>query len=378
MYFLTEDDRKKLLYHWLPKSRAIDVVEDLRGWNWHRPPLEPPFEGMALEWGLRMGEVAGKFCSTGRDVYIRRILNVEPEVPAQAALGGFFHDVVHEVVYRAKRGVYLHGTDWGRIIGEMTATESEWEMWLRRLPSAVRQKAATAGRRLWDFEAERAFVRLKETVSCHPHLSADALVARALPVVAGQRIDGSYLGLSRHLKVDVGTWAEPMVVNLKFGWRREEDKLTGAGYALAIEAAMEVPVNLGCLIYVTMDEHRIGIEREFYLIDDALRQMFVEERDGRMYNLMYERDPGLPEECPVSCGFLRVCRGVAAGADPGRNPDARVSESDDLSAGMASDQRGVLDGETAEQIGVVRKGARRGEDPEGADRAAKGQTTGGA
>lgn len=350
MYFLTEDDRKKLLYHWLPKSRAADVVEDLRGWNWYRPPLEPPFEGADRVWRLRMGEAAGKGCPTGRDVYVRRILQVEPEVSEQAVLAGFYREVVHQVVYRAKRGVYTYDTDWGRIMAEMTAAGDEWESWVRRLPIGVRDKAATTGRRLWDFEAERIFVRLRETVSCHPHLSADAMVARALPVVTGQRIDGSYLGLSRHLKVDVGTWAEPMVVNVKFGVPRPEDKLAGAGYALAMEAALEVPVNLGCVVYASMDDQRIGIEREFYLIDDALRQMFVEARDERMYNLMYRRDPGQPQECPVSCGFINVCHGAATQSGCLHRPGAAV-----VSQSTVNKPKVIDEGECAD-VSTVKRG----------------------
>lgn len=46
------------------KSRSRDVAPELRGWNWHQPPLEPAYDVT-----LAVYEVPGKYCSTGRDVY---------------------------------------------------------------------------------------------------------------------------------------------------------------------------------------------------------------------------------------------------------------------------------------------------------------------
>jgi CRISPR/Cas system-associated exonuclease Cas4 (RecB family) len=44
MYFLTEEEKKRLLKGFLPKSREQGVAEELRGWNWSQPPLEPAYD----------------------------------------------------------------------------------------------------------------------------------------------------------------------------------------------------------------------------------------------------------------------------------------------------------------------------------------------
>jgi CRISPR-associated protein Csa1 len=68
MYFLTDEEKKLVTKGYLPKARELGVAEELRGWNWNIPPLAPVYD-------LRMAvyEIAGKYCDTGRDIFLRRV-----------------------------------------------------------------------------------------------------------------------------------------------------------------------------------------------------------------------------------------------------------------------------------------------------------------
>ncbi len=59
MYFLSDEEKRLLLRRLAPQARERGVAEELRGWNWDKPPLSPIFE-------TRLGvyEVAGHYCST--------------------------------------------------------------------------------------------------------------------------------------------------------------------------------------------------------------------------------------------------------------------------------------------------------------------------
>lgn len=79
------------------------------------------------------------------------------------------------------------------------------------------------------------------------------------------------------------------------------------GYALVMESLYEYPINVGCVVYPSFPEGRFAVERDFHLIDDELRQWFIEERDERMRMLHEEIDPGVASECQETCPFWRHC-----------------------------------------------------------------------
>jgi CRISPR-associated protein Csa1 len=160
---------------------------------------------------------------------------------------------------------------------------------------------------LWEFQQRRILVRIQEVLARYPTIGADSLVALALPVTLEQRLDGSFLGLSPNLSVDAFHIAETMVLDLKFGRKQGFHRLTTTGYALVMESLYEYPINLGCIVYVNFKGTDISLERDFHLIDDELRQQFIEERDERMRMVAEEIDPGLPDNCQTGCPYWREC-----------------------------------------------------------------------
>lgn len=161
---------------------------------------------------------------------------------------------------------------------------------------------------LRQFLYHRVVGRVQDVLARQPRVGTDSLVALALPVTVEQQLDGTLLGLSAHLAVDALMAFEPVLFDLKFDRRRDFHRLATAGYALVLESLHEYPVDVGCLVYVRFEGERVLLERDLHLIDDELRQWFVEERDERMHMVTEEIDPGKPDRCADDCPFLVECR----------------------------------------------------------------------
>lgn len=298
MYFPSEEERRLILRRLAPQARQRGIAEELRGWNWHQAPLSPIFE-------TRLGvyEIAGQYCRTGRDVYLRRVMKITVSPSAEMVEGRYLHDLLRQFVVAAKRVLY------GSETNPLQAMAALQEPSL--LPAidsengdGLFQKAAL----LWAYEYRQLMSRIQQALARQPRIGVDSLVATALPVVVEQSLDGTYLGLSPHLSTDAFSWSEPMVVDLKFGASRPFHRLYTTGYALVMESIYEQPVDLGCVVYASFHDGRVLIERDFHVIDDELRQWFIEARDERARIVEEEIDPGLPPESPQSCPYYYVCR----------------------------------------------------------------------
>ena len=100
----------------------------------------------------------------------------------------------------------------------------------------------------------------------------------------------------------------PVVFDLKFGGRRDFHRLTTTAYALVLGSLHEYPVDVGCVIYVRFAGDRVLVERDLHLIDDELRQWFIDERDERMRMVAEELDPGKADDCAEDCPHAGRCR----------------------------------------------------------------------
>ncbi len=98
MYFLSEEERKKLSRFHLPRAREQGVADELRGWNWPQPPLEPVYDIK-----LGVSEVAGRYCPSGRDLFFRRVEKQKGRPTPAMLKGKLFHAALAEVIVAAKR-----------------------------------------------------------------------------------------------------------------------------------------------------------------------------------------------------------------------------------------------------------------------------------
>lgn len=302
MYFASVEEQRWVQRGLLPEARRQPVAEELRGWSWDRPPLKPVYDRP-----LGVYEIAGKYCPTGRDVFLRRVERA-PLVPNLGMREGRrLHQVVADVLTEAKRLIYVHGQASVPFIEALShvgrAADEDAE------PGSVEQDGlSTKARTLRTFEVRRIVERVESVLAHQPYVQADALAALALPVSVELKLDGRFLGLSEHLAADAVGFPDVAVLDLKFGPREAFHRLTTTGYALVLESLFERPIDVGCVVYARFMNGRVVVERDFHLIGDELRQMFVEERDEKARLVAEEIDPGLPSACPGTCPYFRTCR----------------------------------------------------------------------
>lgn len=303
MYFLNDVERKKLLKGYLPKSREQTIAEELRGWNWHQPPLEPVYEVI-----LPLYQVAGKYCSNGRDLYLNRVEKRKSEANEAMQLGSLFHEFIVYLLVRTKKLIYQYGVKAELVLQELKNVLPEFlertKVLNEKIPG-VKEKIE----QLYSYEYYRITSRIQEILSRQLYIGEDSLAAQVVPFVLEQRLDGSFLGLSSNLSSDAFISSEPMIVDLKFGLPQDFHRLTTTGYALVMEAIYEYPINIGCIVYGQFKNERLYIQKDFHVINDELRQWFVEERDDKMRLVYNEIDPGISDSCYEKCPYYSYCMG---------------------------------------------------------------------
>ncbi|MCL4517150.1 MAG: type I-A CRISPR-associated protein Cas4/Csa1 [Firmicutes bacterium] len=311
MYFLSEEERKRLLKGLLPKSREIGVAEELRGWNWHQPPLEPAYDVR-----LALHEVAGRYCESGRDLFLKRVDGVKVRPNREMIEGAVLHETLARLLLKAKRLIYEKGVGaYEEIFALLRQGASDEVAWPKSGdaaddPPLSEEEKAELRRKIRivnSFEIDRIVARLQEFLVKQPYIGEDSLVAQALPVVVEQKLDGSFLGMSPYLSADAFVFSEPMILDLKFGEPRPFHRLATTGYALVMEAMHEFPINLGCIIYAQFRGNRLQITKDFHMISDELRQWFIEQRDELMRMVYEEADPGKAGACYDTCPYQEVC-----------------------------------------------------------------------
>ncbi len=279
---------------------ARDPIDELyRGWNWDRPPVRP--RGLL---GLTMGDVVYRYCPVRRDVWLRRVLGVRGRESRAMIIGRIMHTVFHaaysgflEASTRTSDpvGIYEYLIQTGRKrLSSMGVPGDDlgWSLKLyRRLALALSGSASM--RMIWH-PGSRGFEGMMWLTEHH--------------------VDGSMLGLSQNLRVDA--YGDGIVVEIKYGRYMDFQRLALAGYALALEAEYEAPVNYGLLVHVNgLPEGEPSIRVRSYYIDTSMRQRFIEARDEVIDMLMSEREPPKPSrnQCPESCPFYHICWGGGGG-----------------------------------------------------------------
>ncbi len=306
MYFASAEEQRYVQRALLPASRRHRVAEELRGWNWYQPPLQPIYAQR-----LDVSEVASRVCPSSRELYLRRVAGITPPTSAALVADGFLRATVARALVEGKRLLYQYGNACLPRLAELG----------QQPPGAPDTGALTPeGRRhlevemaaLHAFEMRRVMERVEVALARFPWLGCDGLALLALPVSVDVRLDGRFLGLSEQVCIDALSLPEAQVQHLRFDAKEEWHRLMTTGQALVLESLYEAPVDVGCVVYARLVEGRVTVERDFHLIDDELRQMFIEERDDRMRLVASEVDPGLPAECPPVCPYLATCHRAAA------------------------------------------------------------------
>lgn len=271
------------LYSW---SRLDPVDEELRGWNWDKPPLKP--RGY-LELGV--SEIASKYCETRRDLWLRRILNAKPEPVDQILKGRVIHDAVTHAIKQVSTLSTMNYKPW-------EIYELARERW-----RVINTNGLDELKRLAESVYKHTMITLVGELAYENMIHGNKT---PLLTVSEYKVDGSYIGLSSALSIDV--LAEGgVIIDFKYGQPRDFHKLSLAGYALALEAEYEVPHDYGLLVYVNMNNAYLRINAKPVYINSHLRKWFITERDEIIDMLLEKREPPRDAKCNNTCPYYKVC-----------------------------------------------------------------------
>lgn len=310
VFYLSPDQLRLLHGRYLAWARENPPAEEWRGWSWNRGPIEPPYEDIRLT----LSEVAGQFCETGRDIYLKRVERIKRPPSEKMLRGRVLHMIVERAITKAKIFLYSEGRMSGKeLLRKLSELREENIKEVMRqaspLGDAEFETLSLMARRLWDYETIQISASLDRAISSNPWSGIDALVNSAIPFVVEMKVDGSFLGLSERLSIDALS-SSSVILDLKTGKGGKIVGLAAAGYALCLEASRDVPVDVGVIVSLSFDKDGFPlVERKMLIIDEVLRREFIDERDRKMRIVAEEQDPGLPPFCPRDCIYWDVCRG---------------------------------------------------------------------
>jgi CRISPR-associated protein Csa1 len=301
VYFASAEEARYVQRGLLVEARRTPVLDELRGWSWPEPPLR-----LIYARPLDVLDVRGGLCPTGRDLYLAEAEDLPRALSPAAAEGTLLKAALASVLREAKALVHRYGADALDHLEQM-AEEAFAQFAGEATPIDPDERRRKQLWRLRAFEARRVLERLADVLATVGQTGADALAALALPIDVDVPLNGRLLGLTGRVMADALSFRDGVVFAVEFEPPDQRHHLVTAGLALVAESIFERPFDLGCVVYPRIAANHVEVQRDFHVIGDEVRQIFVEERDDRMHLLEADMDPGLPAHCPSSCPYLMTC-----------------------------------------------------------------------
>ncbi|MDW8074096.1 MAG: type I-A CRISPR-associated protein Cas4/Csa1 [Nitrososphaerota archaeon] len=289
----------------------VGISNDFRGWSFAKPPVKPMRDTL-----LSVSELASRYCPTMRDIFLKKVLKMQAPQSFKMFRGVAYHLVISAVVIESKRVLYSL---------RPVSGSKFYECLVERIPSLVDRVMGEALKRFSkvsddEFKIVHQGVKkiaefllievahsINQSLSRFPHIDIDSLVSEAIPPITEMKVDGSLVGLSRELSVDIFSPANA-VIDVKTGEVRSFHRLTAAGYAIAIEADKGIPVDMGITVYLSVDNSEVPrFTHDVFIVGDELRREFLELRDEAQLLVERGSDPGLPSACPSYCPYYSFC-----------------------------------------------------------------------
>ena len=272
---------------------SMGISEDLRGYAWDKPPVEP-----INDVRVSVSDING-ICPTRRDAFVKYVLKEKPVLNQYMLRGLAYHKVIRDTLVSIKKAIYS-GISSGEELVDVFFNNAE-------IPESVCKKFGIDTKeclKLYKFLILQIAARVDEALSKYPDADEENIMSLALPPFVEKKVDGSLVGLSKYLSVDV--FAPNTVLDFKSGYSRNEHMLALTGYALAIEADDGVDVNYGFLVYIKVDKN-VHFRHVGFAVSDELRREFIEVRDEIAELVDSGIDPGKPSQCPKFCSYYGVC-----------------------------------------------------------------------
>lgn len=289
------------------------ISEDLRGWNWSNDILSPPIEDLHLG----VSEISNRYCPTYRDVYLKRVLGIPAPYSYKTVKGWVYHAVCKKIVEKVKSKLYSSGLMNGSELYSSLILERgdllaeifrEYNVSRYVKESYFVEQLRKEAEALYSFLALQAAAKLDRVLSKTSRPDLESIISRMISVDVERTVDGRLLGLSSELKIDMFA-DKRIVIEIKTGDVRDFHKYAVTGYALAVEADLEIPIDYGIISYIHVNEDGyVSVKNKIYFIGDELRREFIEVRDEVFNIIRKSSDPGKAAECPEHCIYYEVCR----------------------------------------------------------------------
>ena len=296
VYYLNDIEHKQLLKKLRPLSRSVGVTEELRGWSWDNSPLKPYHDVK-----LPMYSICSKYCPTSRDVYLRHVLKKKGEMTYPVSLGSVTHAAINESYRQVRRKNFnLDFEEW--------YDSQKFETHIQGNLEIIKKYAGM----VWKHVLTNAESKFRDAMSSQPYSTEEDMIATSAPFLIEHKISGELIGCSGILSVDCYDYLHNIMFDVKTGIKKEEVnpyKLYATGYALVFESIYEVPVDIGCTVFLNFKDDRLLVERDLFHISDDLRSWWIEERDKKLEMVYEEKDPGMAQ-CKRKCMHEAVCRTV--------------------------------------------------------------------
>lgn len=260
------------------------VDEELRGWNWDRPPVRP-----RAYLGLSVIDAA-PYCPTRRDVWLRRAVKVPPELNEQLKVGLTIHEIIHATLKCLRKYVLT--------------TQHPWTTYEDVLGEVMKAVNIPEGMNGWGTQLIKYMI-IQTLAEASWNVVGEGATPW-LPWISEVRVDGSSLGLSKNLRIDALTGSN-ILVDFKMGRPCENHKLMVTAYAMALEANLEVPIDYGIIIYVNGVNDSLNIKSEPIYVTSELRKDFIDSRDEVVDMLLSDREPPKAQACIPSCPYRNQC-----------------------------------------------------------------------
>lgn len=297
MYYLS-DKEKEFIRRNLEK---VHIEGSLRGWNWSENPVRPYSEKMLLSaWEFSSP------CPTFRDVYLRRKIGIRVPPLKSQIFGFFIHKIVQKVFFEARKQIYLGkknveiNMDFSNILSKIKEDF--------KISDEDLEKMREYGEKIIEFEERRIQSRIDDVLATYSFINEESLAFLSIPFITELIVDGRMIGLSKNIRADC-FGISSLVYDIKFGKPYFRHKLQVTAYALAIESNYFIPINFGCLVYVSFRDG-IKINREIFVINEKLRSSFIDARDNLQHILLHDKDPGISKRCPKNCVFREYCEKI--------------------------------------------------------------------
>lgn len=299
----------------------------LRGWETSSKEIIVPSELAGVN--LSVGDIAGGYCPTNRDLFLRKIKG-KRQPPTWGRYQGRKIHQTYEVLNREIQNYTLNNENGLDAFDMVKHCDDNIPKLLDSIMSDFKEEAKRMQPKPTNLEVESFEKELTKIVRFESRLAGsmlDSVVATSFDVKMGSELADLFplqvmepslnappLGFSPGVKPDflIQTGSR-FIGDIKTGPPKEFHRLTVAAYALAYEYKKQEPMDFGIVFRVNTSPSRSVPDyrnTEFFVISDKYRKAVAEVRNAKFQILKSGKDPGESSDASLcsDCPYYPGCR----------------------------------------------------------------------